>query len=45
MAKQKPKNKPKKGQAFHHFVALGGNPKDFNPINGTEKLRASSKKG
>ncbi len=45
MAKQKNKNKPKAGMKLTHFIALGGNPKDFNKINGTGTLRASSKKG
>lgn len=30
---------------LHKFVATGGKPKDFNAMNKTEKLRASSKKG
>lgn len=45
MAKQKLKSKPAKGMKLHKFIALGGNPKDFNTINGTDKLRASSKRG
>lgn len=38
-------SKPKKGEKLHKFIATGGKPKDFNKINGTEKLRASSKQG
>ena len=34
---------PKKGMKLHKFIATGGKPKDFNKVNGTEKLRASSK--
>ena len=39
------KSKPKKGMSLHKFVATGGKPKDYNSVNETEKLRASSKKG
>lgn len=38
------KNKPAKGMKLHKFIALGGKPKDYNSVNGTEKLRSSSKK-
>ena len=38
------KAKPAKGQKLHKYIALGGDPKDFNKVNETEKLRASSKK-
>ena len=40
-----PKNGPKKGMKLHKFIATGGKPKDYNSVNGTDKLRASSKKG
>lgn len=30
---------------LHKWIATGGDPKDYNKANGTEKLRASSKKG
>ena len=36
--------KPKKGQTLHRFIAQGGKPSEFNKLNGTEALRASSKK-
>jgi len=39
------KNKPKAGMKLHKFIALGGDPKSFNSVNNTAKLRASSKKG
>ena len=39
------KSKPKKGMKLHLFIATGGRPKDYNKVNGTEALRASSKKG
>lgn len=38
-----PKNQPTRGMKLHKFIATGGNPKDFNKVNGTEALRASSK--
>jgi len=38
-------SKPTKGMTLHKFIATGGKPKDYNKANGTEKLRASSKKG
>ncbi len=38
-------SKPKKGMHLHKFIATGGKPKDYNKVNGTEALRASSKKG
>lgn len=31
------KNKSKKGQKLHVFIATGGNPKDFNKVNGKKK--------
>ncbi len=37
--------KPKKGMTLHKFIATGGKPKDYKKVNGTEALRASSKKG
>lgn len=30
--------------SLHKFIATGGKPKDYNKMNSTEKLRASSKK-
>lgn len=33
MVKQSLKNKPKAGMKLHKFIALGGNPKDFNKVN------------
>lgn len=38
----KQKNKPKQGMGLHHFVALGGKPKDYkgaqkNPVKGKQK--------
>lgn len=36
-------SKPKAGMKLHRYIALGGNPKDYNKVNGTDKLRASSK--
>lgn len=38
-------SKPKAGMALHQFIATGGKPKDFNSVNKTESLRASSKRG
>lgn len=37
------KNKPKAGQKLHKFISLGGKPSQFNKVNKTAKLRASSK--
>ncbi len=34
---------PKKGMKLHNFIATGGKPKDYNKVNGTDKLRSSSK--
>lgn len=39
------KAKPKKGMKLHKFIATGGKPADYNRVNNTDKLRASSKKG
>lgn len=36
---------PKPGMKLHKFIATGGKPKDFNSVNKTESLRASSKRG
>jgi len=36
-------SKPKKGMKLHKFIATGGKPKNFNKVNDTDKLRASSK--
>ena len=36
--------KPRKGDSLHKFVAQGGKPATYNKLNGTEALRASSKK-
>ena len=44
MAKIKTEAKPKKGMTLHKYIATGGDPKSFNSMNGTEALRASSKK-
>lgn len=38
-----PNNKPKPGMKLHQFIATGGKPQDYNKVNGTDKLRASSK--
>jgi hypothetical protein len=38
-------SKPKKGMKLHKFIATGGKPSDYNKVNGTDALRASSKKG
>ena len=43
MAKLK-NSKPKRGETLHRFIATGGDPKSFNSMNGTDALRASSKK-
>ena len=46
MNKAKLKNsKPEAGMKLHKFIAVGGNPADYNKANNTDKLRASSKKG
>lgn len=39
------KSKPKQGMTLHKFIATGGKPADYNKMNKTEALRASSKKG
>lgn len=36
-------SKPKPGEKLHKFIATGGKPADYNKVNNTEKLRASSK--
>lgn len=36
-------SKPKAGEKLHKFIATGGKPKDFNSVNKTSALRASSK--
>lgn len=36
-------SKPTKGMKLHKFLATGGKPSAYNKINGTDKLRASSK--
>lgn len=38
-------SKPEKGMKLHKFLATGGKPKDYNRVNNTEALRASSKRG
>lgn len=38
-------SKPAAGMKLHKFIATGGKPKDFNKVNKTEALRASSKRG
>lgn len=37
-------SKPVKGLKLHKYLATGGKPADYNKVNGTEALRASSKK-
>lgn len=39
------KSKPVKGMSLHKFIATGGSPKNYNKVNKTSALRASSKKG
>ena len=34
MAKQSLKSKPKQGQPLHQYIALGGNPKDYQGSKG-----------
>lgn len=38
-------SKPKAGMKLHKFIATGGNPKNFNQVNGTAAKRAASKAG
>lgn len=37
------KAKPKAGTKLHQFIATGGKPSNFNKVNKTAALRASSK--
>lgn len=36
-------SKPAKGMKLHKFIATGGKPSEYNKVNQTDKLRASSK--